>query len=56
MTSSAKAKKQGFFAQLLACFRDGDVWTRLSALIMGLGNLRRGQVIKGLLFMGFEAL
>ena len=48
MTSSAKAKKSGFFAQLLNCFRDGDVWTRLSALIMGLGNLRRGQVIKGL--------
>ena len=56
MTSSAQAKKSGFFAQLLACFRDGDVWTRLSALIMGLGNIRRGQVIKGLLFMGFEAL
>ena len=55
MTSSEKAKKPGFFAQLLACFTEGDVWTRLSALIMGLGNLRRGQVIKGLLFMGFEA-
>ena len=56
MTSSEKAKKSGFFVQLLACFTEGDVFTRLSALIMGLGNLRRGQVIKGLLFMGFEAL
>ena len=56
MTSSEKAKKSGFFAQLIACFVQGDMWTRLSALIMGLGNLRRGQVIKGLLLMGFEAL
>lgn len=30
----------------------GDVFTRLSLLVPGLGNIRRGQIIKGLLFFG----
>ena len=60
MTQS-KAKKRtpavfGWFSSLAEVFREGDMWTRLSALIMGLGQLKRGQVIKGLLLMAFEAL
>ena len=51
--------KPGFmkrcFGPIVEAFREGDVWTRLSALIMGLGNLRRGQILKGLIFMAFEA-
>ncbi|MBQ6805238.1 MAG: sugar ABC transporter permease [Clostridia bacterium] len=50
--------KEGFFKRtfgpLLQAFREGDAWTRLSAIIMGLGNLRRGQIIKGLLMLAFE--
>ncbi len=51
--------RQGFFKRtfgpIIEAFREGDLWTRLSALIMGLGNLRRGQILKGLLLMAFEA-
>lgn len=32
----------------------GDVFTYISALIMGFGNMVRGQIIKGLLFLGME--
>lgn len=32
----------------------GDCWTRLSLLIMGLSNLRRKQIIKGLVFLATE--
>ncbi len=34
--------------------KKGDIFTRLSAVIMGLGNLIRGQIIKGILFLAFE--
>jgi len=50
--------KPGFFKRnlgpLVDSFREGDIWTRLSALIMGLGNLRRGQLLKGLIMLAFE--
>ena len=36
--------------------RHGNGWTRLSALVMGAGCLRYGQIVKGLLYLGFEAL
>lgn len=32
----------------------GDVWTKLSFVIMGIGNLVRGQIVKGLLYLGTE--
>ena len=32
----------------------GDLFTRLSLLIMGFGNIVRKQFIKGLLFLGIE--
>ena len=51
-------KKEGFFKRtfgpIAAAFIEGDSWTRLSAIFMGLGNLRRGQIIKGLLLFAFE--
>jgi len=60
MTQSTAKKRTpavfGWFSSLAAAFREGDVWTKLSALIMGLGQLKRGQVIKGLLLMAFETL
>ena len=33
----------------------GDIFTKLSLIILGLGNLVRGQIIKGLMFLGLEA-
>ena len=38
-------------AQIFAC---GDIFTKLSFLIFGLSNLVRGQIIKGLIFLGTE--
>ena len=35
-------------------FAQGDAITKLSYLFMGLGNVTRGQVIKGLIFFAFE--
>lgn len=35
-------------------FKKGDILTKLSFLIMGLSNLLRGQIIKGLLFLSIE--
>ena len=32
----------------------GDIFTKMSAIIMGLGNIVRGQIIKGLLFLAME--
>ena len=43
---------QGFFARL----RDGDGVTRSSHLVMGLGHLLRGQVARGVIYLGLEIL
>ena len=34
--------------------KNGDIFTKLSAIIMGLGSIARGQIIKGLLYLGIE--
>lgn len=39
------------FVTLGKIFKSGDILTKLSFLIMGLSNLLRGQLIKGLLFL-----
>ena len=41
---------------LLEAFKEGSWATRVSALILGFGNLVRGQVIKGLIFLAVQAL
>ncbi len=40
---------------LVSMFASGDVFTKLSYAVMGLGCLVRGQVAKGLLYLGAEA-
>ena len=42
-------------ADIVQTFKDGDWKTRLSFLIMGFGSIARGQVLRGLLFLLFEA-
>ena len=37
-------------------FVKGDIFTKLSYVIMGLGNVVRGQVVKGLIFFAIEVL
>ncbi len=44
------SQKQG----LISIFMQGDIFTKLSFVIMGLSNIVRGQVVKGLLFLLFE--
>ena len=40
--------------RIIQIFKEGDSITKLSFLIWGLGNMLRGQIIKGLLYLGFE--
>ncbi|MBO5199206.1 MAG: sugar ABC transporter permease [Lachnospiraceae bacterium] len=52
-----KRKKSKEFANPYSvsnAFRNGDTLTRLSAVIMGLGNLAHKQIIKGLIFLAIE--
>ncbi len=39
-----------------SALRCGDIWTKLSAAVMRLGFIRRGQTVKGALFLAAEAL
>ena len=56
------AIKNGFMAlvneikDILSTFIHGDWKTKTSFVIMGFGNLTRGQILRGLLFMLFEAV
>ena len=45
-------KSIGFFRMI----RDGDWSVKFSCLLMGFGNIRRGQILKGLFFFACEAL
>lgn len=45
------ASKESTVREALA---KGDLYTKLSAVIMGLGNLVRGQIIKGMMFLALE--
>ncbi|MHC1786601.1 MAG: carbohydrate ABC transporter permease [Christensenellales bacterium] len=61
MTSAALVKKRrrerrNILKELYQTFRDGDGATRLSFLVMGFGCLRRGQIVKGLLYLAAQAL
>ncbi len=41
---------------IFVTFRDGDWKTRVSYIIMGFGNIARGQVLRGLLFLALEVV
>ena len=45
-------KRGGFLLKRVV--QQGDVWAKASILIMGIANLRRKQIIKGLLFLASE--
>ncbi len=46
----------GEFADIFLTFKNGDWKTKLSYIFMGFGNIARGQVLRGLLFLLFEAV
>ncbi len=43
-------------SDIVTTFKNGSWITRVSYLIMGFGNLVRGQILRGLLFLIFEAV
>ncbi len=52
--SRQKKLRENPFKTIGMIWREGDLLTRLSFLIMGFGNLVRKQITKGLLFLGAE--
>lgn len=57
MKKAEKKKKQKEFANeysLGKAIKSGNIITKLSMLIMGLGNMAHKQILKGLLFLGME--
>ena len=59
MKKAGKKKRVSEFATeytLANAAKKGDIVTKLSFLIMGLGNIVHKQVVKGLMFLGVEVL
>lgn len=54
INKNSKTKKTKRKQNIVTIFRDGDLFTRLSFLIMGLGNIARKQIVKGLVYLGCE--
>lgn len=50
-----KRAKPNFIKDLGGAFKNGSNITRLSFLVMGFGNMARGQIVKGLLYMLTQA-
>ena len=55
MKKGVKRKRERIFGDLGQAIKKGSVPTRLSFLIMGFGNLARGQTIKGFLYLLVQA-
>ncbi len=53
MKDSQKQKKSGK-RSLISIFKEGDIFSKLSFIIWGLGNIVRGQIAKGLIFLAIE--
>lgn len=58
MATAKKAIEKGASEKngLPAVFRRGDLFTKLSFLIFGAGNLGHKQIVKGLVFLGLEVV
>ena len=44
------------FADIFLTFKNGDWKTRVSYFVMGFGNIARGQVLRGLMFLAMEVV
>jgi len=56
MGKSEKKKKNSNGLSFAKAFIKGDIFTKLSAPIFGLGCFVRGQIARGVMLLGFEAL
>lgn len=59
LASCVKKGLQGVrdeFVDIYLTFKEGDIKTKLSFVIMGFGSIARGQVLRGLLFLLFEVV
>lgn len=54
INKKSKTKKIKDKENIVSIFKNGDLFTRLSFLIMGLGNIARKQLVKGLIYLGCE--
>ena len=52
----ALVKVKDEIVDIFVTFRDGDWKTKVSFVIMGFGNIARGQILRGLLFLLMEAV
>ena len=52
----AVKKKNTSEPSFITAFLKGDIITKLSAPIMGLGCFLRGQIVRGVIYLGFEVL
>lgn len=43
-------------SKVIQNFKKGDLWTRLSYVVMGMSHFRRGQIGKGILYLAVEIL
>ena len=55
-TAAAEQKKSKNPTSLLNALKNGGPLVWLSVLIMGLGNIAAGQIVKGLIFLAIEAI
>ncbi len=46
----------GEFVDIFTTFKNGDWKTKLSFVVMGFGNLARGQILRGIMFLLFEVV
>lgn len=53
--TAKKRSGANVLSKLFQAFKDGSVFTRLSFLIMGFGQIARGQIAKGILYMLAQA-
>ncbi|ROR23682.1 carbohydrate ABC transporter membrane protein 1 (CUT1 family) [Mobilisporobacter senegalensis] len=54
MDKLKKESKTNIFKFYSKTFIEGDIFTKLSFIIMGLSNLLRGQIVKGLIYLSLE--
>lgn len=54
MNKNSNTKSENVFKFIGRAFKEGDTFTKASFFVMGLSNLVRGQIIKGLIFLSME--
>ncbi|BBF43964.1 maltose/maltodextrin ABC transporter, permease protein MalF [Lachnospiraceae bacterium KM106-2] len=53
-STGVNPKPKGRLKRIGEMFVKGDIWTKLSFFVLGLSNIVRGQILKGLMFLSME--